>query len=59
MSKTDKILELTSNKSKRTTLMLNPELWRLFKEACEEDNTKPTPKIEKWVLNYLDEKNKL
>jgi len=59
MSKTDKILELTTHKTKRTTLMLNPELWRLFKESCEEDNTKPTPQIEKWVLNYLDNKNKL
>ncbi|KKP40224.1 MAG: hypothetical protein UR30_C0005G0005 [Candidatus Peregrinibacteria bacterium GW2011_GWC2_33_13] len=59
MSKTDKILELTSNKTKRTTLMFNPELWELFKTACEKDNTKPTPKMEKWILNYLDEKGLL
>lgn len=59
MSKTNKILELTSNKTKRTTLMFNSELWELFKKACEEDKTKPTPQIEKWILNYLDNKNLL
>ncbi|MEI8388875.1 MAG: hypothetical protein WCG23_03210 [bacterium] len=59
MSKTDKILELTRNKTKRTTLMFNPELWKLFKTACEQDNTKPTPKMEKWILNYLEEKGLL
>lgn len=59
MSKTNKILELTSNKTKRTTLMFNLELWQLFKKACEEDKTKPTPQIEKWILNYIDSKNLL
>lgn len=59
MSKTNKILELTSNKTKRTTLMFNSELWELFKKACEKDKTKPTPQIEKWILNYLDSKNLL
>ena len=59
MSKTDKILELTSNKTKRTTLMFNSQLWELFKQACEKDNTKPTPQMEKWILNYLDSKNML
>jgi len=39
--------------------MFNPELWELFKTACEKDNTKPTPKMEKWILNYLDEKGLL
>lgn len=58
-SKTEKILELTSHKTKRTTLMFNPALWALFKTACELDKTKPTPTIEKWVLNYLDEKGLL
>lgn len=59
MTKTDRILELTSNKNKRTTLMFNSELWELFKKACENDKTKPTPSIEKWILNYLDKKNLL
>ena len=59
MSKTNKILELTSNKTKRTTLMFNLKLWELFKKACEEDKIKPTPQIEKWILNYLDSKNLL
>jgi len=59
MSKTDKIFELTRNKTKRTTLMFNHDLWELFKTACEKDNTKPTTKIEKWILNYLDEKGLL
>ena len=59
MSKTDRILELTSNKTKRTTFMFNSELWELFKKACEQDKTKPTTQIEKWILNYLDNKNLL
>lgn len=59
MSKTNKILKLTSNKTKRTTLMFNFELWELFKKACEEDKTRPTPQIEKWILNYIDSKNLL
>lgn len=59
MSKTDRILSLTSNKTKRTTLMFNPELWELFKKACEEDKIKPTPQIEKWILNYIESKNLL
>lgn len=59
MSKTNRILELTSNKTKRTTLMFNAELWNLFKIACEEDKTKPTPQMERWILDYIDNKNLL
>ena len=59
MTKTDKILSLTSNKTKRTTLMFNHELWELFKKACDQDKTKPTPQMEKWILHYIDEKGLL
>lgn len=59
MSKTDKILNLTSNKTKRTTFMFNPELWELFKKACDSDNIKPTPLMERWILNYIEEKGLL
>lgn len=58
-TKTDKIIELTRNKTKRTVLMFNPALWALFKTACELDKTKPTPIIEKCMINYLDEKGLL
>lgn len=59
MSKTEKIMNLTRNKDRRVTLVVNRELWDLFLQACGEDKTKPTPKIEKWVLDYIDEKGLL
>jgi hypothetical protein len=59
MIRTEKILKLTSNKTKRTTFMFNDELWDLFLKACKEDKTKPTPQIEKWILHYIDEKGLL
>ena len=35
--------------------MINDELWDLFKQACAKNNTTPTSKIEKWMVNYVDE----
>ncbi len=46
-NKTDKIIDLTRNKTKKTSIMLNEELWDLFKKACADNGTTPTLKIEK------------
>jgi len=57
--KTDKIIDLTRNKTKKMSLMVNEELWELFKTACAKNNTIPTYKIEKWMINFIDENNLL
>jgi hypothetical protein len=54
-SKTDKIIDLTKNKTKKTSIMINEELWELFKTACQKNDTTPTLKIEKWLINFVDE----
>ena len=58
-SKTDKIIDLTKNKTKKTSIMINEELWDLFKTACTKENTTPTLKIEKWMINFVDESGML
>ncbi len=57
--KTDRIIDLTRNKTKKMSLMVNDELWDLFKRACKMNNTIPTNKIEKWMVNFVDENNLL
>lgn len=54
-NKTDKIIDLTRNKTKKTSIMINDELWDLFKLACKKHSTTPTLKIEKWMINFIDE----
>ncbi len=54
-NKTDKIIDLTRNKTKKTSIMINDDLWSLFKIACKKENTTPTLKIEKWMVNFVDE----
>ncbi len=54
-NKTDKIIDLTRNKTKKTSIMINEELWDLFKKACIKNQTTPTLKIEKWMINFIDE----
>lgn len=54
-TKTDKIIDLTRNKTKKTSIMLNEDLWNLFKNACKSNNSTPTLTIEKWMINYVDE----
>ena len=56
MSKTEKISELKTNKTRKVAFMFNDELWQLFKQTYK---TKPTWEIEKWILNYLDKNNAL
>ncbi len=58
-SKTDRIIDLTRNKTKKTSIMINEELWELFKKACLKNTTTPTLKIEKWMINFVDENNLL
>ena len=53
--KTDKIIDLTRNKTKKTSIMINEELWELFKTACSKNSTTPTLKFEKWMINFVDE----
>ena len=50
-----KISDLTRNKTKKTSIMINEELWDLFKKACIINQTTPTLKIEKWMINFIDE----
>lgn len=59
MKSTLKIIQLTSNKDRKVTLMFNDELWELFKECCNSENSKITKKLETLIINYLDEKGKL
>jgi hypothetical protein len=58
-SKADLILELTSKKTKKVTLQLNPKLWQMFVDTAKEEGKKPTRKLEELILKYLDEKGKL
>lgn len=58
-NKTDRIIDLTRNKTKKTSIMINEELWELFKKACSKNSTTPTLKIEKWMVNYVDENEML
>ena len=58
-SKTEKIIDLTRNKTKKTSIMLNNELWDLFRQACKKNNTTPTLCIEKWMINYIDKNGML
>ncbi len=30
------------------------KFWELFKLACAKNNTTPTSKIEKWMINFVD-----
>ena len=55
MGKTEKILELIRNKSKRVNLALNPTLWHLFEQCVEKDAINPTQKIEEFIISYLEE----
>ena len=57
-TKTDRIVDLTRNKTKKTSIMLNEELWDLFKNACKLNGTTPTLQIEKYMINFVDQ-NKL
>lgn len=58
-NKNERIIDLTRNKTKKTSIMINEELWDLFKTACASNNTTPTSKIEKWMINFIDDNNLL
>lgn len=54
MSRTERIIELTSNKNKQFALTLNYELVKLFKAACKKNGTSMTKTIEALIINYID-----
>ena len=54
MNKSEKIINLTSNKTKQFALTLNDELINLFKQSCEKNNIKPTKLMEIWMIDYID-----
>ena len=54
-NKIERIIDLTKNKTKKMSVMVNDELWDLFKQACAKHNITPTNKIEKWMINFVDE----
>ena len=55
MNKSEKIIKLTSNKTKQYSITLNNELIELFKAACKQNNMKPTKLFEIWMINYIEE----
>lgn len=55
MSKSEKIINLITNKTKQFSLTLNDELIDLFKKACEKNNAKPTRVVEIWMVKYIEE----
>lgn len=59
MDNSDKIIDLLRNKDRRTSLVFNNELWELFLKACETDNIKPTNKMEKFMIKFIQEKGLL
>lgn len=54
MSKLEKILKLTSDKSKQFVLTLNFDLVKKFKSAAEKNNIKITQLVETWMIEYID-----
>lgn len=59
MSKSEKILNLTRNKTKQLCLTLNDELIELFKKACDDNKIKATQLFELWMIKYLEKNNLL
>lgn len=59
MEYSDKIVDLLKNKSRRTSLVFNNELWELFLAACEKDKIKPTQQMEKFILKFIEDKGML
>ena len=53
--KTDQLLSLVRNKTKRVSLALNPKLWSLFEQAAEKEGLSPTNKFEDLVIQYLEQ----
>ena len=54
MGKTEQILALLRNKSKRINLALNPDLWDMFESTTESEGLTPTQKVEELLIQYLE-----
>ncbi len=62
MKSIDKELKKTylkKDKTRKLTLMLNNELVEMFKDAAKSNNIKITQLIEAWIINYLENNDKL
>ncbi len=59
MSKNEKIINLTRNKTKQLSLTLNDELVEKFRKACEINKVKSTQLFELWMIEYLDKNDLL
>ena len=55
LGKAEFIVDLLRNKTRKVTLMFNPKLWEIFKKRAEKDKESPTQKIEKLIINHLEE----
>jgi hypothetical protein len=55
MSKADKILKLLQKKEKDVHLLINPTLWKLFRQACRKNNVSPNHKISELILKFLED----
>jgi len=55
MGKAEKILQLLKKKEKDVHILVNPTLWRLFRESCKRENTTPNHKISELILKHLEE----
>ena len=62
MESLDKELKKTylkKDKNRKLALMLNYDLVEMFKETAKTNNIKITQLIEAWIINYLENNNKL
>lgn len=55
MKNWQKALKLLRNKEKDVHLIVNPILWKLFKEACKKEGATPNQKVSELILQYLEE----
>ena len=57
MGKIQLVSKFLKGKSKDVHITINPELWKLFKDYCEEqEGIKPNHKISELILEFLDKK---
>ena len=47
--------KLLRNKDRHVHLVVNSELWELFKKLCEKENVSPNQKVSELILNYLED----
>lgn len=55
MKKWERMAKLLRNKDRHVHLVVNSELWELFKKLCEKENVSPNQKVSELILNYLED----